>query len=96
MLAAHTPAPLREMERSAQLDSLYSQWFLEVGRWSAHLPDSVIIDEIQNNRNLLLYAVNFNGVPIITHGGSKSFFANIRPHDKFVKRTRKPSSNIRQ
>ena len=79
MLAMHTPAPLRGLVRSPLLDKMYKQWFLEVGRWSAYLPDSVILDNIDNDKNLMLYAVNFKGVSMFTHAGCKSFFANIRP-----------------
>jgi len=79
MLAAHTPAPMKGMVRSELLDKMYKRWFLEVGRWSAHIPDSIILDDIDNNKNLMLYAVNFKGVNLFTHAGCKSFFANIRP-----------------
>jgi len=79
MLAMYTPAPLKGIVRSPLLDKMYKQWFLEVGRWSAHLPDSIIIDDINNDKNLMLYAVNFKGVNLFTHAGCKSFFANIRP-----------------
>ena len=94
MLAFHTPAPLRNIVRSALLDRMYKQWFLEVGRWSAHLPDSVILDEIDKDKNLMLYAVNFNGVSMFTHAGCKSFFANIRPDSRQRIDTR--DLNIRQ
>jgi len=91
MLAMHTPSPLKGVVRSEFLDKMYKEWFLEVGRWSAYLPDDVIINSIMGNKNLLLYAVNFNGVPLDTHAGCKSFFANIRPDSRLKVGTRAPS-----
>jgi len=90
----YTPAPIRGIVRSKLLDKMYKQWFLEVGRWSAHLSDSVIIDDINKDKNLILYAVNFNGVALFTHAGCKSFFANIRPDTRKGIDTR--DLNIRQ
>ena len=96
MLAQHTPAPLKGIVRSKFLDKMYKQWFLEIGRWSAYLPDSVIIDQIKNDRNLLLYAVNFKGVPIDTHAGCKSFFSNIRPESRLKVEARAPLNTLQQ
>ena len=89
MLAMHTPAPLNGVVRSKFLDMMYGKWFLEVGRWNMHVPDSVVLDDIDNNKNLMLYAVNFKGVSLFTHAGCKSFFANIKPPGK-VRGTNKP------
>jgi len=88
MLAMYTPAPIRGIMRSSLLDKMYKKWFLEVGRWSAHIPDSIIIDDINKDKNLLLYAINFKGVNLFTHAGCKSFFANIRPDTRQTVDTR--------
>ena len=53
--------------------------FLEVKRWPFHIPDEMIIEEIVNDRSLMLYVINSKGIPLYTHAGVKAFFTNIHP-----------------
>jgi len=51
--------------------------FLEVKRWPMHYTDNMILDEIQNDDQLISYAILGEGIALITVGAMKSYLVNI-------------------
>jgi len=74
-----SPVDCKGLMKSKFIDEMVKLGFLEVKRWPFHLPDDIIIDEIVNDRDLMLYVINSQGIPLYTHAGVKGFFTNTRP-----------------
>jgi len=74
-----SPVDCKGLIRSKFVKEMIEIGFLEIKRWPKHIPDEMIIDEIANDRGLMLYVINSKGIPLYTHAGVKGFFTNIHP-----------------
>ena len=56
--------------------------FWEVKNWDSYIPDDIILQEIEMDPTLILYAAQMDGVQLFTHENVKGFFFNI--HHKLL------------
>lgn len=73
----NSPCDTKGVIRSDFVTKMEKQGFYEVCRFPIHLPDSVILEMVEKDTKLWLYAMQNYGVAIYTHAGTKSFFVNI-------------------
>jgi len=72
-----SPVDCKGVMVSKFLEDMRNKGYMEVKRWDFTVSDETIINEIENNRELMLYVMSQDGVPLYTHAGCKSFFSNI-------------------
>jgi hypothetical protein len=65
------------MIKSEFVTRMEKQGFFEIVRIPAYYQDYHLIDMIENDSKLWLYAMNNRGVSVYTHANCKSFFAMI-------------------
>ena len=75
----NSPCDTKGVIRSKTVVELEKGGFLEVARFPMIWPDYMILNEIESDRKLLIYASENYGVCLITHGACKSFFVNTHP-----------------
>ena len=73
----NSPVDCKGIIKSKFVKDMEKQGFYEIARWNICVPDSIIINQIEKDEKLSIYAAFNRGVGLITHAGVKAFFAHI-------------------
>lgn len=73
-----SPVDTKGMILCRELTILEKAGIYERGKWPAYLPDSVILDEMMIDEDMMKWVVQSKGVILQTIGGYKHYLVNVR------------------
>jgi len=73
-----SPVDTKGMIRCRELDILEKAGIYERGKWPAYLPDTVILDQMMNNDDIMNWVAQSKGVILQTIGNFKHYLVDVR------------------